>query len=75
MGIVMAALPKLRPTAIEIARVYPQYGIGVRSFALALLGGVITTLMTWMERSTTSVPGKLAAASAASARWSAASGW
>ena len=65
MGIVMAALPKLRPTAIEIARVYPQYGIGVRSFALALLGGVVITLMTWMERSTTSVPGKLAAASAA----------
>jgi formate/nitrite transporter FocA (FNT family) len=65
MGIVMAALPKLRPTAIEIARVYPKYGIGVRSFALALLGGVIITLMTWMERSTTSVPGKLAAASAA----------
>ncbi|HEX9316767.1 MAG TPA: formate/nitrite transporter family protein, partial [Actinomycetota bacterium] len=38
------------------------YGIGVRSFALALLGGVIITLMTWMERSTTSVPAKLAAA-------------
>ena len=65
MGIVMAALPKLRPTAIEVARVFPEYGIGVRSFSLALLGGVIITLMTWMERSTTSVPAKLAAASAA----------
>ena len=62
MGIVMAALPQLRPTAIEIARVYPEYGIGIRSFALALLGGVIITLMTWMERSTTSVPAKLVAA-------------
>lgn len=65
MGIIMAALPSLRPTAIEIARVYPQYGIGTRSFALAVLGGVIITLMTWMERSTTSVPAKLAAAASA----------
>ena len=62
MGIVIAALPSVRPTAIEIARVYPEYGIGIRSFALALLGGLIITLMTWMERSTTSVTGKLVAA-------------
>jgi formate/nitrite transporter FocA (FNT family) len=65
MGIIMAALPNLRPTAVEIARVYPEYGIGTRSFALALLGGVVITLMTWMERSTTSEPAKLLAASTA----------
>jgi len=64
-GIIVGALPSLKRTAIEVAEVYPRYGIGWRSFALALLGGVIITLMTWMEMSTTSVPAKLVAASSA----------
>ena len=45
--------------------VYPKLGIGMHSFALAVLGGVVITLMTWMERSTTSVTGKIVAAMAA----------
>ena len=61
-GIIVAGLPSLKRTAIEVAEVYPRYGIGWRSFALALLGGVIITLMTWMEMSTTSMPAKLTAA-------------
>jgi formate/nitrite transporter FocA (FNT family) len=32
------------------------------SFALALMGGTVITLMTWMERGTRSVPAKLLAA-------------
>ena len=60
--IIMTALPDLKPMAIKVASQYPAYGIGTRSFALALLGGVIITLMTWMERSTTSIPGKIVAA-------------
>jgi formate/nitrite transporter FocA (FNT family) len=60
-GIIVGALPSLKHTAVEVGAVYPGYGIGWRSFALALLGGVVITLMTWMERSTTSVPGKLVA--------------
>src|SRR5213079_3265485 len=36
-----------------------------RSFAGAILGGAVITLMTWMERSTESVPAKLVAAASA----------
>jgi formate/nitrite transporter FocA (FNT family) len=62
VGLVMSGFPKLRPTAIEVAQHYPSIGIGWRSFSGAVLGGAVITLMTWMERSTESVPGKLAAA-------------
>lgn len=65
MGLIISGFPKLGPTAVEIGRYYPSIGIGWRSFAGALLGGAVITLMTWMERGTTSVPGKLAAAVAA----------
>jgi formate/nitrite transporter FocA (FNT family) len=61
-GIIIGAFPSLRHAAVQVGAAYPGYGIGWRSFALALLGGVVITLMTWMERSTTSVPGKLVAA-------------
>jgi len=64
-GIIITALPNLRRTAVEVASSYPKLGIGTQSFCLALLGGVVITLMTWMERSTTSVPGKIVAAVAA----------
>jgi formate/nitrite transporter FocA (FNT family) len=63
-GLIMAGLPKLRGTAVEIARGYATLPAG-QAFALAVLGGLVITLMTWMERSTESVPGKLAAAMSA----------
>ncbi|HEU5002510.1 MAG TPA: formate/nitrite transporter family protein [Actinomycetota bacterium] len=63
--IIVTAEPKLKPTAIKVAEVYPKLGIGLHSFALAVLGGVVITLMTWMERSTVSVPGKIVAAMSA----------
>jgi formate/nitrite transporter FocA (FNT family) len=63
-GLIMAGQPKLRPTAVEIATEYARFPVG-RAFALAILGGLVITLMTWMERSTESVPAKLAAAMAA----------
>jgi formate/nitrite transporter FocA (FNT family) len=47
---------------VEVGSTYDRLGIGWRSFAGAILGGVVITLMTWMERSTESVPAKLAAA-------------
>jgi len=62
MGLVVTGFPKVGPTALEVARYYPSIGIGWRSFSGSLLGGAVITLMTWMERSTTSVPAKLAAA-------------
>jgi formate/nitrite transporter FocA (FNT family) len=60
--IIIVGLPQLKATAVAIGNEYPRYGITPRSFCLALLGGVVITLMTWMERSTTSVPGKVVAA-------------
>jgi formate/nitrite transporter FocA (FNT family) len=60
-GLIMAGLPKLRGTAVEIAKEYAAFPAG-QAFALAILGGLVITLMTWMERATESVPGKLAAA-------------
>ncbi|HVW34870.1 MAG TPA: formate/nitrite transporter family protein [Acidimicrobiia bacterium] len=60
-GLIMEGLPKLRPTAIEIATGYARFPAG-QAFALAILGGLVITLMTWMERATESVPAKLVAA-------------
>lgn len=62
MGLITSGFPKLRDVTLEVARVYPDIGIGWRSMAGAILGGAVITLMTWMERSTESVPAKLAAA-------------
>jgi formate/nitrite transporter FocA (FNT family) len=61
-GLVLSALPEVRATAIEIGRHYPEWGIGWSSFAAGVLGGAVITLMTWMERGTDSVLGKLVAA-------------
>jgi formate/nitrite transporter FocA (FNT family) len=60
-GLTMAAFPKFREAAVEVARHYAEMGIGWSSLASALLGGTVLTLMTWMERSTPSVPAKLLA--------------
>jgi formate/nitrite transporter FocA (FNT family) len=62
VGLVTSAFPRLEPAALEVAQHYVDIGIGWRSFAGALLGGSLITLMTWMERSTESVPAKLVAA-------------
>jgi formate/nitrite transporter FocA (FNT family) len=62
MGLVVTGFPHLGPSAVQVARHYPAIGIGWRSMAGALLGGAVITLMTWMERSTESVPAKLVAA-------------
>lgn len=65
MGVVMAASPELRGTAVDVGRHPVEVGIGLTSFASAVLGGTIITLMTWMERGTDSMPAKLVAAAAA----------
>ena len=59
MGVVIAGLPHLKPAAVKVATHYADLGIGREAFAAAVLGGTIITLMTWMERSTDSVPAKL----------------
>ena len=65
LGLISAGLPQLKPSMIEIGQKYNELGIGWRSLALALLGGAIITLMTWMENGTRSTTGRLIAASAA----------
>lgn len=61
MALVAGAFPKVHPAAVHIGAHYPQQGIGWEAFAQALLGGMVITLMTWMERGTDSVPAKLIA--------------
>ncbi|HZQ75681.1 MAG TPA: formate/nitrite transporter family protein [Acidimicrobiia bacterium] len=63
-GLIVAGLPKVRHTAVAIATEYARFPAG-QAFALAILGGLVITLMTWMERATESVPAKVAAAFAA----------
>jgi formate/nitrite transporter FocA (FNT family) len=65
VGLVASGFPRFAGTAVEVGSNYVHQGIGWRSLAGAILGGTVITLMTWMERATESVPGKLAAAIAA----------
>jgi formate/nitrite transporter FocA (FNT family) len=53
-GIVMAGFPSLRPTAIEAGKFYIALGITWKAFALALMGGLLITLMTHLQHSTDS---------------------
>jgi formate/nitrite transporter FocA (FNT family) len=62
VGIVVLAQPDLRASAAQIGQHAAHAGFGWTAFASAMLGGAIITLMTWMERSTDSVPAKLIAA-------------
>jgi formate-nitrite transporter family protein len=60
-GLIVTALPSLRSVAVELGAHYPQLGISAESFALAILGGLVITLMTWMEQATGSMPARLIA--------------
>ncbi|MGH9183200.1 MAG: formate/nitrite transporter family protein [Acidimicrobiales bacterium] len=66
MAVVMAGLPELGGTANKVARFYPELGLGPKAFNLAILGGVVITLLTWMEVGTASIMAKLVAAGSAS---------
>lgn len=65
MAVVVGGLPEVRPIAVQLGRHFADAGVNLASFATAVLGGAIITLMTWMERGTESVLGKLVAAVAA----------
>lgn len=62
MALIMAAFPKLHEQTIESAGHYATAPLSVQTFALALLGGMVITLMTRMQHGTDSVLGKIAAA-------------
>jgi formate-nitrite transporter family protein len=61
-GLIMAGFPQLGRVATEAGAVYVGYGIGWRAFALALLGGAVITLMTWMQHGFESYGVKLVSA-------------
>lgn len=64
-GIIIVALPQTRPTAIMLGDHFAREGVSLSSFASAALGGVIITLMTWMEHGTDSPVAKIIAAEGA----------
>lgn len=59
MALVMVSLPRLDNIAIQLGRFYPELGIGLQSLASAMLGGVLITLMTWIERAARDTLAKL----------------
>jgi formate-nitrite transporter family protein len=53
--LIMEALPALHPTAVEAGAHYADLGINPRSFCLAVLAGMVITLMTRMQHATESL--------------------
>ena len=62
MWLVMTAYPKLREQTTTSAEHFVNAPLNAETVALALLGGMVITLMTRMQHGTDSVPGKIAAA-------------
>lgn len=62
MWLLMTAFPKLHDQTIESAAHFVDAPLSGETVALALLGGMVITLMTRMQHGTDSVPGKIAAA-------------
>ncbi len=50
MALVVVGAPQLRSTALELGQRYVDLGLSARALALAVLGGAVITLLTWMER-------------------------
>ncbi|SDQ04183.1 formate/nitrite transporter family protein [Quadrisphaera sp. DSM 44207] len=57
--LIVTALPDLRPTAVTAGTHYAQLGVDLESFALAVLAGLVITLMTRMQHATDSLGVKL----------------
>lgn len=59
MGLAMASVTGLDQVAIEVGRHYPEMGIGWVGFTGGVLGGVVITLMTWVQRANREMLAKL----------------
>jgi formate/nitrite transporter FocA (FNT family) len=57
--LMMRGYPEMNATAIESGFHYVQLGYGLRALALAILGGAVITLMTWMQHSSESIGAKI----------------
>jgi formate/nitrite transporter FocA (FNT family) len=53
--LIVEAFPGLRGTAVEAGTHYADLGVNLRSFALAVLAGMVITLMTRMQHATESL--------------------
>jgi formate/nitrite transporter FocA (FNT family) len=53
--LIIEGFPQFADTAIEAGAHYVNLGLGWKAFSLAVLGGAVITLMTWMQHTTTSV--------------------
>jgi formate/nitrite transporter FocA (FNT family) len=53
--LIMQAFPALRQTAVESGTHYAHLGVNLRAFCLAVLAGLVITLMTRMQHSTESL--------------------
>lgn len=56
---IIEGFPQLKPAAIDAGAFYVNLGYGLRAFALAVLGGAVITLMTWMQHGTKSMGTRL----------------
>jgi formate-nitrite transporter family protein len=52
--LILKGFPQFADTAIEAGYHYVQLGLGVQALALAVIGGTVITLMTWMQHTTES---------------------
>ncbi len=52
--LILEGFPQLGETALEAGGFYVELGLGSRAFTLAVIGGAVITLMTWMQHSTAS---------------------
>ena len=62
MWLIMLGFPELHAQTIESGVHFATAPLSARTLALAVLGGMVITLMTRMQHGTDSVPGKIAAA-------------
>jgi formate/nitrite transporter FocA (FNT family) len=59
---IVHGFPQFDKTAVEAGAFYVNLGYGTRAFSLAILGGTVITLMTWMQHSTDTPIARIAAA-------------
>ena len=52
--LVMKGFPQFGETAIKAGSFYVDLGLGGKAFSLAVIGGAVITLMTWMQHTTES---------------------
>lgn len=57
--LIIAGFPALRSQAVESGYYYVHLGITMRAFVLAVIGGAVITLMTWMQHGGDSVASKV----------------